>query len=174
MTFIKNENISLRALEKSDLSYLYDLENKESARQYGESLMPHPKFILKEFIANADKDISVTKQLRLAIEHNENCECIGMIDLYDFSAHHQRAAIGIWIDEKYRKKGYAYEALSSLCDYSFDILLLHQLYCYILNDNVNSIKLFKKAEFELSGTLKDWNRTKKGFSETLIFQRIKK
>ncbi len=172
MTFIKNKNISLRALEKSDLKYLYELENKESARQFGDSLMPHSKYVIKAFIENANKDISETKQLRLVIEHNKTCETIGMIDLYDYSTYHQRAAVGIWIDENYRTQGCAYEALSSICDYAFDVLLLHQLFCYISSDNIASIKLFKKAEFQVSGTLKDWNRTNNGFRETLILQRI--
>lgn len=170
MTFIKNKNISLRALEKSDLAYLYKIENEASARQYGDSLMPHSKFVLEAFIKNADKDISISKQLRLVIEHNSSCETIGVVDLYDYSAHHQRAAVGIWVDEAMRQQGYALEALESLKNYAFDILLLHQLFCYINVDNMASVHLFQKAGFSISGTLKAWHRQKSGFTDTLVLQ----
>ncbi len=170
MTFIKNKNISLRALEKGDLPYLYKIENRESARVFGESLMPNSKYVLQEFIRNADKDISLSQQLRLVIEHNDSCEAVGMIDLYDYSVHHQRAAVGIWIDENMRQKGLATEALESIKNYAFNTLLFHQIYCYVSTENVASIKLFEKAGFVLSGTLKDWQRQKTGFSDTLVLQ----
>lgn len=173
MTFIKNKNISLRALEKEDLPYLYKLENKESARQYGESLMPHSKYVLQDFIKNADKDIFHTQQLRLVIEHNESCEAIGMVDMFDFSSHHQRAGVGIWIDEEYRQNGFANQALESLSSFAFDTLLINQLFCHIKNDNFASIRLFKNAGFSEVGTLKQWIRTKEGFKDVSVFQKLK-
>lgn len=173
MTFLKNKHISLRALERGDLPYLYQLENKESAREYGDSLMPHSKYVLKEFITNADKDIYVTKQLRLVIEHNESCEAIGMIDLFDFSPQHQRAGVGIWIDDDYRQKGFAREALESLSTFAFDTLMVNQLFCHINQDNLASIKLFKNVGFSEIGVLKQWTRTKSGFQDVTVFQMIK-
>lgn len=173
MPFLKNKQVSLRALEPEDLAYIYDLENKESARQYGNGLMPHSKYVLKSFIKNADKDIFETCQLRLVIEHNETCKTIGMIDLFDFSPHHLRAGVGIWIDEDYRKKGCASEALDSLSSFAFDILLLNQLFCYITLSNNDSLHLFKNAGFVEVGILKQWVQTKDGFQDVAIFQKIK-
>lgn len=173
VTFIKNKHISLRALEKEDLPYLYNLENKESARQHGDSLMPLSKHVLKDFIRNADKDIFQTHQLRLVIEHNESCETIGMIDMFDFSPHHQRAEVGIWIDESFRKKGFANEALESLSTFAFETLLINQLFCHINIENKASITLFENAGFNKIGILKQWTRTKNNFKDTALFQRIK-
>lgn len=173
MTFLKNKHISLRALEKEDLPYLYNLENKESARQYGDSLMPHSKYVLKEFITNADKDIFQTHQLRLVIEHNESCEPIGMVDLFNLSSHHQRAEVGIWIDEAYRKNGFASEAIESINSFAFDTLLINQLFCYINPLNIASLQLFKNAGFAETAILKQWIRTKKGFQDIAVFQKIR-
>ena len=170
MPFLPHNNISLRALEKEDINYLYDIENKTSAHEFGESLMPLSKHVLEYFIKNADKDIYTTKQLRLVIEHNESCEAIGMIDLYNYHPHHQRAAVGIWIDENQRRHGYASEAIACLRNYAFKVLLLHQLYCYISIENKKSINLFKKNNFHPSGTLKDWNKTHKGYSDVILMQ----
>lgn len=172
MPFLPNKNISLRALEKEDIDYLYAIENKASAREFGESLMPLSKHVLESFIKNADKDIYATRQLRMVIEHNSSCEAIGMIDLYDFHPHHKRAGVGIWIDEQHRRKGYASEAISALCNYAFEVLAMHQLYCYITASNAKSIILFKKNGFTQSGSLKDWHLTNKGYSEVILLQRL--
>ncbi len=172
MTFIKNNHISLRALERGDLEYLYQLENKESARQFGDDLMPHSKYVLKSFIRDAHKDIYESRQLRLVIEHNEDCEPIGMIDLFNFAPHHKRAEVGVWIDEQYREQNFAAEALSSLCDYAFDTLLIHQLFCHISENNKKSIELFQKSGFSTSGMLKDWIYDNYNHSNVLILQKI--
>lgn len=171
MPFLPNKNISLRALEKEDIHYLYDIENKSSAREFGESLMPLSKHVLQSFIENADKDIYTTRQLRMVIEHNDSCEAIGMIDLYDYHPHHKRAGVGIWIDEEQRRKGYASEAIESLCHYAFDVLMMHQLFCYISLSNKKSVTLFKKNGFTQSGTLKDWHLDKTGYSDVLLLQK---
>ncbi len=172
MTFLINKKISLRAVEPNDLPYLYQIENKESARQYGSSIMPNSKHIIKQFIKEAGKDIFETKQLRLVIEHNAECKAVGMIDLFEFSPIHKRAGVGIWIDSPYRQQGLAGEALECLISYAFDTLLMHQLFCHISSDNLLSIKLFKKAGFKECGVLKEWRQTKNGFQDIIVFQRI--
>jgi len=173
VAFLKNKHISLRALEKEDLPYLYNLENKESAREYGSSLMPHSKYVIKDFIKNADKDIFMTGQLRFVIEHNESCEAIGMVDIFNFSSHHQRAEVGIWIDEEHRRNGFAQEALESLRTFAFDTLLIKQLFCHVNTQNIPSITLFKNAGFVEIGILKAWIRTKSGFQDVSVLQLIK-
>ncbi len=173
MTFLKNQHISLRALEKEDLSYLYRVENGEAGSCYGENVMPYSKHLLSNFIKNAHRDIFDTRQLRLVAEKNADCEAIGMVDLFDFSPQHRRAGVGIWIDEKFRRRTYAAEAIESLCIYAFDTLLLHQLFCHITADNTPSIRLFQKAGFIQNGTLKQWIKRKDEFVDVLVFQKIK-
>lgn len=173
VTFLKNKNISLRALEKEDLAYLYQLENNESARQHNDNPMPLSKHVLKSFILNADKDIFQTRQLRLVIEHNEKCEPIGMIDLFNFSPQHSKAEVGIWIDEDYRDQGFASEALENMCKFAFDTLHINQLFCFIEKNNTKSIKLFKKHNFESKGLLSQWIKSPKGYHDAYILQNTK-
>jgi diamine N-acetyltransferase len=172
MTFIKNKNTSLRAVEKEDLPFLYKWENEESIRQFGSSRMPLSKYVLAQFINNANKDIFETKQLRFVIEHNESCEPIGMVDLFDFEPLDSRAGVGIVITEKYRNKGFATEALDSICEYAFGAFNLHQLYCHIAASNHASIKLFEKSGFSVTATLKDWQKGKEGFEDVVVLQKI--
>ncbi|MDR0815589.1 MAG: GNAT family N-acetyltransferase, partial [Bacteroidales bacterium] len=87
----------------------------------------------------------------------------------DFEPHHGRAGVGILVEETYRNRGWASEALSLLCDYSFDFLKIHQLYAYISVNNKKSIQLFERCGFALQGELKDWNHTEKGYENVLIY-----
>ena len=171
---LNNEKIKLRALEPEDLNVLYQWENNTELWTIGSTIAPYSKYQLREFISNADQDIFTSKQLRLMIESKENGEAIGCIDLYEFDAFHQKAGIGIMIDEKSRNRGIAMQALKLLIEYAFSFLKLNQLYCYIPEQNKTSIKLFKKAGFVQSGKLTDWIRTIDGYSDVFVYQLIAK
>ncbi|MFW5916403.1 MAG: GNAT family N-acetyltransferase, partial [Bacteroidota bacterium] len=100
---------------------------------------------------------------------------IGSVDLFEIDNFHQKAGIGILIHKgKYRNRGYAAQALNVMIRYAFDVLLLHQLYCNIDEDNEASLKLFKKMGFQVTGNKKDWIRTKDGWKNELFLQLINK
>ena len=96
-----------------------------------------------------------------------------MIDLFDFDPYHQRAGVGIIIHSKYREKGYAYEALSIFLEYCFNNLALNQLYANIMDSNEASKQLFEKAGFKPVGIKRAWIKTKDGFQDEVLYQRLK-
>ena len=169
---LENTKIRLRAIEPQDLKRLYEWENDTALWSLGNTIVPYSKYVLREFIKNADKDIFTTKQLRLMIDSKPNNETVGCVDLYDFDVFHQRIALGILIDKPYRNKGLAAEALSLTIDYCFSFLKLKQIYCYIPANNETSVKIFQKCGFSQSGILKDWIKTTDGFCDVFIFQKI--
>ncbi len=171
-TLIGNRT-KLRALERSDLDFLYLLENDESVWEVSNTVTPYSKFVLKQYLENAHKDIYEVKQLRLAICELDGNQPIGFIDLFNFEPKHQRVGIGIVIfSEEDRKKGYATEALQLVERYAFTHLKVHQLYANISEDNDVSIKLFEKSGYKKAGTKQDWIRSGSGFKNELIYQRI--
>ena len=107
------------------------------------------------------------------IDHIADKITIGTIDIYDFDPYHKRAGLGILIaNENYRKKGYGSISLSILIDYCFKTLLLHQLYCNILENNQESIELFKNLGFKEIGIKKDWIKITDGYLNEHMFQLI--
>lgn len=173
MQILEAKNIRLRAIEPSDLKLLYKWENNSSIWEVSHTLKPFSLFVLKQYLESSHLDIFETKQLRLVIELIDSKKPIGLIDLFDFDPFHQRAGIGILInDQDSKNKGFASEALDSLCSYSFDTLQLHQLYCNITATNEISLRLFKSNGFEIIGNKKDWIRTKDGFKDEYSLQRI--
>lgn len=160
---LQNETLKLRALEPEDLELLYNWENNSSIWEHSNTLTPYSKFVLRNYLENAHKDIFEVKQVRFIIEVITIKEAIGTIDLFDIDFYNSRAGVGILIaDERHRNKGYAGKSLELLSIYAFQHLGLFQLYCNINEDNKNSLKLFQKLGFKITGKKENW--IKKGSS----------
>lgn len=174
MLTLQGAQIYLRALEPTDLDFLYQLENDTSIWEISGTIKPYSKKVLRLYLENAHRDIYEVKQLRLCICNLED-KCIGLIDVFDFDPKNRRAGIGIVIaNPENRNKGLGAEALELLCDYTFSVLDLHQLYANILEENTSSIHLFEKLGFERIGVKKEWIRTSTGFKNEIMFQKIRK
>ena len=154
------EKIKLRAPELSDLDQIQAWENDMELWHLSNTLLPFSRFIIEQYILSEQEDIYLKKQARFIIslvdDKEKELECIGAIDLYDFDPKNRRAGIGVLIDKRFRRKGYANRALAQLIEYSFNVLNLHQLYCSILSSNTDSLNLFKRQQFSLIGVKKDW------------------
>ena len=165
---LQNETLKLRALEPEDLELLYDWENNSSIWEHSNTLTPYSKFILRNYLENAHKDIFEVKQVRFIIEIITTKEAIGTIDLFDIDFYNSRAGVGILIaKEEQRNKGYAGKSLELITTYAFQHLELYQLYCNINEDNKNSLKLFQKSGFKITGKKEKW--VKKGTSMKNVY-----
>ena len=171
---LENNQLKLRALEPTDLELLYKWENDTEIWNISSTLNPFSKYVLHQYIENSHRDLIESKQLRLIIEtKEEKPSSIGTIDLFDIDFYHKRAGIGILIASlRDRNKGYASTALELLHKYSSKHLGLNQLYCHIDEDNLASLKLFKKAAYEVSGSQKKWKKTTEGWKDVLFLQHI--
>jgi len=171
MMTLKGNAIYLRALEPTDLDFLYKLENDERVWEVSNTATPYSKYVLKQYLENALRDIYEVKQLRMVICISENNTAIGFIDLFDFEPKHQRIGVGIIIfSEKDRQKGYAAQSLKLLMDYTFAHLEVHQLFANITEDNTASIELFEKLGFKKQGVKKDWIRAVGTYKNELFYQ----
>ncbi len=173
MNILENLSISLRAPELEDLDLLFIWENEPSIWQVSGTLTPFSRYILKQYLEHAGKDIYEVKQLRLMIQLKSNHRPVGAVDLFNFDPHHRRAGIGILIaDPSDRRQGYAREAIETVIAYCFDVLHLHQVYCNIAAGNSASIKLFEEAGFEECGRKKEWLFDGSSYNDELLFQRV--
>ena len=170
MLYLKNDNITLRALETTDLELLYEWENNTNYWPNGSTIEPYSRFILEAFIEQADKNIFESKQMRLIIERNDTHEAIGAVDLFDFDPLHARAAVGVLVYPPHQKHGYALQALKLLTGYAFNHLHLNQLYAQVGSSNAASVSLFTRAGFIQSGILQQWLRHDHQFESAIFFQ----
>jgi len=178
MNSLSGKNIRLRAIEPADLDIIYEWENDPANWLISNTITPFSKHVLTRYIEHAHKDIHEARQLRLMIDLVDDSavpkETIGTVDLFDFDPVHERAGLGILIaNQENRMKGFAYESLSILIQYSFETLHLHQLYCNISNDNQASLNLFKKIGFVEIGIKRDWLREGNGWLDVHLLQLVR-
>jgi len=167
------KNIALRAPEPSDIDQLYYWENDSRIWHLGNTLSPYSSFEIEQFVLNTGHDIYVSRQLRFMIDWltgREGIISVGSVDLFDFEPHHRRAGVGILIDERYRRHGFASEALELLADYCFNTLNLHQIYCNIDSGNHDSIRLFTRMGYKTCGLRKQWYYRNQEWHDELMLQ----
>ncbi len=173
--FMQGKQLFLRAPELADVELLYQWENNTSLWEVSNTITPFSHFAIEQFVLNAGTDIFASRQLRLIIcLKNEDETPIGAIDLFDFDPHHSRAGIGIVIVPEHRNLGYATEAIEILTDYCFNVLNLHQVYCNITEDNLQSIQLFEGVGFEKAGKKRAWIKSGNNWKDEYVFQKINK
>lgn len=170
---LEGNHIKLRALEPEDLEYIYKWENNANIWRFGDTITPFSQYILKQYLKESYKDLFEAKQLRLMIISKSINKPVGTIDVFNFDPYHNRAGVGILIEDEQQQKGFAKEAIQLLCDYCLGFLHMNQLYCHITVDNEKSIRLFETCGFEESGTLKKWNKGIDSYRDVKIYQRFK-
>lgn len=161
----------LRALEPEDLEFVYQVENDTTVWDVSHTQTPYSRFLIRQYLENAQQDVYEAKQLRLAIVPNGQEFPVGLIDLFDFDPQHGRAGVGILIkDPSDRGKGIGKEALGLLIGYAFGVLDLHQLYANIDPENEASVRLFATFGFVQCGLKRQWNRVGNTYRDEALFQ----
>lgn len=162
--------MNLRALEISDLPFLYQWENDATAWSDSENHNPVAQHLLRDYIEQSTGDIYKDGQLRLMIEHEG--ETLGCIDLFDLDARSRKAAIGMYIAPEARGQHAGREAVRLLEDYAFGFLGLHMIYAIIATDNAPCLHIYRQAGFTESSPLPDWVLRADGhFQSVIIFQK---
>ncbi len=173
MVTLKGNSVYLRALEPNDLEFIYAVENNESIWEVSNTQTPYSRFLIKQYLKNANQDIYEAKQLRLAICKDQDFPAVGLIDLFDFDPKNNRAGVGILIqNQEERNIGVGTEALGLLIQFAFTQLNLHQLYANIDSENKPSLTLFTKFEFQKIGIKKQWNLVNGQYKDEILFQLI--
>jgi len=170
--FIHGEKIFLRALEPSDVELLYQWENEPEIWQISQTLTPYSKFTLKQFIDSAQEDIFSAKQVRFMVNILHTKQTVGILDIFDIDFINSRAGIGVLINKNNRNQDIGTEAVGLACNYLFNTLHLHQVYCNVVHKNAISLHLFEKCGFSVVGIKKEWTKTQNGFEDVVLLQKI--
>lgn len=171
---IEGKNIRLRAVEPVDVDLMYVWENDGTIWPLSGTTEPFSRHQLERFIEmHQDADIFRNGQLRLIIETRREAKPVGAVDLFEFDPIHRRAGIGILIYEQSdRGRGYASDAIETLCRYTRDTLRMHQLWCNVGSGNTASLGLFRGAGFTEIGVKRDWQWTPDGYRDEVMLQKI--
>lgn len=171
----KNMELKLRAVDLSDADLFYEWENEISLWESGNTMRPFSRYALENYVLTSQNEpLEVAKQMRLMLDacSEDMIVTLGCVDLYDFDFRDSKAAVGIFICESERRKGYARKAVALLCDYVSKIYNLNQLYAFVASDNSESRSLFSACGFEQTACLKEWIQRGMEFKDVVLYQKI--
>jgi diamine N-acetyltransferase len=168
---LKGSKIRLRPIEPWDADKLLEWENDHRNWRVSNTLVPFSKELITQYV-NSAQDIYTVKQIRLIMTALDDLTPIGSIDLFDFSPRHQRAGVGILVDNDHRGKGYALEALSLIDEYALTVVGIRNLYCNILEDNEASQRLFEKAGYVQVGRKIKWFNDQVDWLDEIMYQKV--
>ncbi|MDR5589758.1 GNAT family N-acetyltransferase [Christiangramia sp. SM2212] len=172
MLTLKGQKVFLRALEPEDLDFVHEIENNEDFWEISSTQSPYSKFLIRQYIENAHRDIYDIKQLRLVI-CTKRGRRVGLIDVFDLEPRDKRASLGILIaNKKDRNKGFGSESLSLICDFCFTHLGLHQVYANVTEGNKDSMRVFENNGFRKVGLKKDWTLFNGEYKDEWLYQLI--
>lgn len=164
--------ITLRAPEQSDVDRLFLWENDPSLFESLPYAAPVSRLQVWQYIQNYNADPFTAHELRLMITDDADGNTVGYIDLFDFDPVNRRAGVAVYVDEDFRRQGYAREGLELLEKYATSSLGLHQLWAHIAIDNAPSKELFSSRGFKPAGKLRSWLRRKGLYTDVLVFQKL--
>ncbi len=170
MAYPVNGPIRLRLPEPADLSSMLAWENEPENWKVSNRTTPYSEDFLRRYLDDAGKDFWDALQIRFVIESIQDGRAVGAIDLYDAHPVHQRAGVGILLDQSARGQGWAGLALEATHNWAFNHALLRQVYAEVHVQNANSMRLFEQAGYGSAGVWKSWHRTREGFEDVALFQ----
>ncbi len=168
---IRGERVVLRAVEPTDIDFMYGLENDIENWGVSGTTLPFSHYMLSRFVESQSEDIHATRQLRLMISLVSG-ELLGTVDLFEFDPYNHRAGVGIIIAEPFRGAGYATEALTLLHDYCRATLQLHQIWCTVESSNKTSLRLFERLGYKICGEKRDWLYREGRYHDEVMLQCI--
>lgn len=170
--FLEYGLIRLRAIEPSDADMMLCAESDVSAWPDSDICAPYSMEMLKNYASSYSADPFGEGQLRMIVEDSRSGTAIGILDLYDISAVHRHAMVGIYILPDFRNKGFAGAAVSAASDYASRRLNLHSLGAKILTSNAASVRLFKSCGYAEAGVLPSWHFADGSFHDMTILSVI--
>lgn len=169
---LKNETITLRALEPTDLDTLYKWENDSALWAVSDTVAPYSREALWHYLEQYTGDIYAQRQLRLMITQTDGDTPLGTIDFMNFDPLNNRAELGLFIAAEQRGKGLGRQALDLLTAYARDHLGLRQLYVYIALDNEACLKLFEAYGYRRVGILQSWVKRGTNYRDVALLQML--
>ncbi len=153
-----SERLSIRKVEEADLDELFLVNGDERVTRF----LPYPSWITqadgKAWFARMLGFMSEGNTLQFVIIERETGVVVGTCILFRYDEENRRAEIGYVMGHSHWRKGYSFEALTTLMEYAFSELKLRRIEAEVEPDNGASNSLLLKLGLTREGLLRErWN-----------------
>lgn len=158
------ERLLLREIKESDSNYLVEgLRDKEVVTFLEAVPFPYSVSDANWFInkckENANNKQRENYEFAICLKNNPTI-LIGVISLTKINYFHEKCSMGYWLNEKFQRKGYMFEASKKVIEFAFKNLKLNKIEISAAVKNIASNNLIKKLGFVFEGTKKKSMKSK--------------
>lgn len=146
-----NEYVCIKEIEPESLERLRNWRNNPEVRKFFRAYKDISKDMQKAWYESIGNN-SNNNHIYFQIMYKN--ELIGVCGLHYIDWHIRSAEASIFVARN-KGKGIGFKTLQLLCDYGFNKMNMHKIWCEIFCNNPRSLNLFKKVGFKLEGELRD-------------------
>ncbi|KAM9985419.1 hypothetical protein ACTFIZ_008953 [Dictyostelium cf. discoideum] len=146
---IETERLILRDMKFEDKYDIFEYRSDAETNKY-QSWIPNSLDDVEEFIKRNPNEFNKPNTwYQILIICKENNCIVGDIGIHfiDICSNNKQVEIGITLNKKYQKRGYAFESLNGIIQYLFKTLNKHRITASVDPNNINSIRLFEQLHF---------------------------
>lgn len=143
------QRLYLRPISSEDKESIFSYRSDPETNQYL-GMVPNTVDDIAAFIEKSSAEIDVPGTwFQLVIVERTSDRVIGDIGIHflESDAENKQVEIGYTLDEDFRGKGFATEALTAVIDYLIHTLEKHRIIASVDPTNLNSIKLLERLGF---------------------------
>lgn len=153
---IETERLTLRRITADDLDDWMAVWHSPGVLDYLIDFEGAPHVDMgREIVEWAERIFIEKSGIRWALALKPNRRMIGSCGFHLFDRRHQRVEIGYELHSDYWRQGLMSEALRAALEFCFDTLAVHRVEADVVEGNVASAALLKKAGFTLEGLWRD-------------------
>lgn len=107
----------------------------------------------------ADRPANSYSSMSFAVETLADQVLIGAVTLRDAQPELGLAELDIYLgDERYRGHGYGTDTMRTVCRYGFEVMRLHSIRLWVVDDNEAAIRTYERVGFRIDGRARDASR----------------
>jgi len=166
--FWQGKLIRLRGVDLDDWKFFFEHDKDlEYSRYTDEILFPDPVERVKKWVSELSVAEPWKHEFRMMVE-NLDGECVGTINSHTCNSRSGTFQYGISINQEYRRKGYATEAILLLLKYFFGELRYQKVNVFIYAFNTGSLELHRKLGFQEEGRLRQMIYTDGQYHDEIV------
>ncbi len=146
---LQTDRLILRAISPRDENEIFMLRSDEKIGEFLGRPLENSIEQARDFINKRIDDIANDKSVYWAITLKTSDTLIGTICLWNFSEEDAKADIGYELLPQFQKKGLMQEAFEAVVKFAFTKLQLRTIEAFVQKENVSSVKILEKNNFEL-------------------------
>jgi ribosomal-protein-serine acetyltransferase len=167
--FVVNGEIELRILEVRNAEEVFKQIDKN--REYLSKWLPWAKDSnlenTKEFIQTELNRFAKNKGFTCGIFYKN--VFVGCIGIHEIDWNNKKTSIGYWIGEDFQGRGIMTEAVKSIINYSFKVLVINRIEIRACTENLKSRAIPERLGFKHEGTVRQAELNNKHFYDHEIY-----